>query len=97
MSIVYKIYHPLTGEHIDAYSSQECLEQLANLAMQCHMYYTNNSPYFIVETSADGTSQVWRNPQGEEVLSPEEITREVMFKQSALITTLPATPIETIP
>lgn len=97
MSIVYKIYHPQTGEHIDAQTLPECLEKLTDVMWEFYTAYTHNSLYFVVETSEDGTSQVWRNPQGEEVASPEEIKRRALLQRTAPTTTMPDTPVETMP
>jgi len=97
MGIVYRIYHPKEGTHVDAQTLDECLEKVVNMAWDIYIDFTHNSPYFVVETSEDGLSEVWRNPQGEEVISPEEIKRRALLKQTAPTTTMPITPVETLP
>ena len=72
MAIIYKIFNPQTGEYLNSGDRIECANKLANVAWQHYLAHTHGSPYSICEINELGI-QVWRNPQGEEILSPEEI------------------------
>lgn len=96
MQIVYKIFNPQTGQYADAFDSAECLSKLAETAWKYYCAHAHNAPYSICEMHEDG-SQIWRNPQGEEILSPEQVLRVSELKISEALTAIPPTPIEEMP
>jgi hypothetical protein len=96
MTIVYKIFNPQTGEYLNALDKADCTAKIVELAWQHYLAYTHGSPYSICEIDAVG-NQVWRNPQGEEILSPEELLRLAELSVSKALTSIPATPIAEMP
>jgi hypothetical protein len=80
MQTIYKIFNPATGEYEPAASKEECVQKLANRAWSFYIEYSHDQPYSIVEVHDNG-SEVWRNPAGEEITSPEVIKQ--LIKQKA--------------
>jgi hypothetical protein len=72
MQKIYKIFNPATGEYEPAATAEECKQKLAQRAWEFYFSYAHSTPYSIVEVHNDG-SEVWRNPQGEEVLALEQV------------------------
>jgi hypothetical protein len=96
MTTIYKIFNPTTGEYATAETVDACAEVLADAAMYLLNNFTHNSPYSVVDINEDG-SQVWRNPQGEEIVNLEELTAKLKLKIGKQLTSIPVTPVETMP
>ena len=77
MQIIYKIFNPTTGEYEPAASLEECRAKTAEKIYNFYLTYAHNSPYSVVEVNDDGT-EIWRNPHGDEILSPEQIQAEIL-------------------
>ena len=96
MSIVYKVLNPLNGEYLTANTAEECVEFVADLAVNLVNNLTHNAPYSIVEINEDG-SQIWRNPAGEEMVNMEQVKKQTKLRVGMPLTSIPKTPIETMP
>jgi len=96
MTTIYKILNPTTGEYIAAETLEACTEALADTAMYLLNKFTLDAPYSVVDINEDG-SQVWRNPQGQETVNLEELTAKLKLKIGAQLTSIPVTPVETMP
>lgn len=68
----------MTGEYADTVDKNECLAKLAETAWNFYLSYTHNQPYTVVTINEDG-SEVWQAPNGDTILSPEQLT-EAMSK-----------------
>ena len=97
MTIVYKILNPLNGEYITANSAEECLEFTADLALNLLNNFTHGAPYSVVEINDDTGGQVWRNPQGEEIMDPIKLREKASSKMGKPIISIPVTQVETFP
>lgn len=96
MKKIYKIFNPQTATYVDAETIEECHEKVASTAWEFYLNYTHSNPYSVCEIYEDGT-QAWRNAQGEEILSPEELQQRLVRYSSSPLTSIPATPVEEFP
>jgi hypothetical protein len=77
MQTIYKIFNPHDGLYIDATSVDDAKEKLVNVIYDFFMAHTHESPYSICEVQDDG-SEIWKNPLGEQIFSPDELKRFLM-------------------
>lgn len=98
MTIVYKVLNPLNGEYLTANTPDECAEFVADLAINMLNSATHNAPYSVVEINEDG-SQVWRNPVGSEIIQrPSFLAKATSNVRNGMpLTSIPLTPVETLP
>jgi hypothetical protein len=96
MTTIYKILNPLNGEYTTANSFEECSEFVADLAVNILNNFTQNAPYSVVDINEDG-SQTWRTPQGVEIVNLEELTVKIKTRVGMPLTSIPVTPVETMP
>lgn len=96
MTTIYKILNPITGEYITVETVEACTEALADAAIYTLNKFTQDAPYSVVDINEDG-SQVWRNPQGQETVNLEELTAKLKLKIGMQLTSIPVTPVETMP
>lgn len=78
MITIYKVHNPYTGLYVDVDTIEELRSALAAEAWRAYMTLTHGQPFSAVTINADGT-QVWRNPQGDEIPSPEDIQKSIEF------------------
>lgn len=96
MTTVYKILNPLNGEYVTANSADECFSFMADIALNLLTNYTHGAPYSVVDINEDGT-QIWRNPQGDEIADPIKVKEKIAQKMGGALVSIPATPVETYP
>lgn len=96
MSIVYKVLNPLNGEYLSASTPEECIEFVADLAVNLLNNLTHNAPYSVVETTPEG-AQIWRNPQGGEMINMEAFKAQAKLRVGKPLTSIERTPVETLP
>jgi hypothetical protein len=96
MATIYKIFNPLTGEYTTAETLEVCTDILADTAISILNNFTQNAPYSVVEINEDG-SQTWRNPQGEEIVNLELLRQKAKAQVGSALTSIPKTPVETMP
>ena len=72
MITIYKVHNPYTGLYTDVDTIEELRSALAAEAWRAYTTLTHGQPFSVVTINADG-SQVWRNPQGDDIPSAEEI------------------------
>jgi len=72
----YTVLNPMTGLYQDAETIDECLNLVSQTAYNLLLNHTHEQPYSIVEINDDG-SETWRNPAGEEILSPAQIKANI--------------------
>jgi hypothetical protein len=71
MAIVYKVLNPMDGSYTSHATMEECFEQIIKVAYAFYLSHTHNIPFAIVDQKIDGT-EIWRSPDGKDMLSPEE-------------------------
>jgi hypothetical protein len=96
METVYKIINPENGEYVTKNTLEECVDFVAHVAINLLNSFTHNAPYSVVEINDDG-SQVWRNPTGDEILNLQELQKTTSLKLGRQLTSIPVTPVETLP
>ena len=80
-SIYYKTFNPATGEYIDAQTKEDCMKNLAQIAYDFYLTHAHCNPYTVVEVDKNNV-EIWRNPQGEEILSTEQIKKYFVEQSS---------------
>lgn len=96
MTTIYKILNPINGEYVTVNTFEECENYLVDLAFNLLNHTLHNSPYSVVTINEDG-SQTWRNPQGEEILNFDKLRAEAKLRVGKPLTSIPVTPVETMP
>ncbi len=96
MATVYKILNPLNGEYVTANDFEECTQFAADIALNLLTHYTHGAFYSVVDINEDGT-QIWRNPQGEEIADPIKVKEKIKQQIGGAMTSIPVTPVETFP
>jgi hypothetical protein len=79
MQIKYAVLNPSTGEYTYKDTLEEILEATATCALDFYNLHTHNSPFTTIEVNEDG-SEVWKNQQGETILSPADIQARINSK-----------------
>ena len=80
----YSVLNPTNGSYQDAETLDECLNLVSEIAYNLLLNYTHNQPYSVVEIHDDG-SETWRNPAGEEILSPAQIKANIKGRGTGTI------------
>lgn len=80
----YSVLNPTTGLYQDAETLDECLDLVSETSYNLLLNYTHNQPYSVVEIHDDG-SETWRNPAGEEILSPAQIKANIKGRGTGTI------------
>jgi hypothetical protein len=96
MTTIYKILNPLNGEYVTANTIEECEVYVVDLAFNLLNHVTHNAPYSVIDIKEDG-SQVWRNPQGEEIADFDKLKEEARVRVGKPLLSIPLTPVETLP
>lgn len=66
MTIQYAVFNPASGIYDRASTTEERNILIAQIAYNYFLSHGTSMPYSVVEINEDG-SEIWRNPQGEEI------------------------------
>lgn len=76
MTRKFSVFDPATGKHTQVTSVEELKALIAQTALDFFNLHTHNRPYNIIDVGDDG-SETWLSPDGEVVLSPDQLVAQM--------------------
>ena len=76
MTEKYAVLNPYTGLYTRYDDLESCLDAMADQAVTVWLQHTHGAPYTVIAQYDDG-SETWASPQGETLLSPEQLRSQI--------------------
>lgn len=73
----YAILNPADGSYAYTQSAEEIKTMIAQRAWAFFLLHTHGTPYTVVDVDEVTGAEVWHAPNGELLISPEQMTAEI--------------------